>query len=713
MRQPYATAELGIRPRVIEVDLCDVERDRSPQAQAREWRGSSAAVDRVGRLGGAALASALLYESARVQPDSEAPLVLAIGECVRRGTPTAARITVASRSPLTGRLADGQVGSDLARRLATVADALVLRGRTDVRGAVLELGDRGEFRLHSWPELEGLSPREVHARATQRFGACASLSIGIAGERELPFASLAAGGSVPHFVGRGGLGAVMGRLGLKALVVTCEPVEQAGAEELIGALRSSPRLAERALGGTLELFSAFGASEQLRARNYAAEVSHETAAQVAAEVASSQSARHGCQGCPTPCGWVFDRGRERQGARFGASYALGLNLGLERFDDALALLADCDELGVDAKEVGAMLALFARATELGRVERGPKWGDVASMRAAVRELVQVGAPRGSRALAHQLGLERELFHAKQSSVRPDANLATLLGQCVSSRGTDPMRTFSFLVDSANRVQLERMLGMPLPEGADDPRAPAGKGRIVWWHENLAAALDATGFCSFSSAALLADGSLDLDRLTRWLAPDSMRERSDFERAPARAFVEAGADVVALQRELDELWNGAPRGELPEWARPQLEQPGMWDEYAALRGLDSRGALTSDARERFSRGEHSASADRTAAESPQRARSSDSHERRAGRIVVRSSGELAAALGREREVTAMLPAVAAEILAELARASRDVEHLLLRDGRILPALYRGGRRVLASDELRDGDTLELVLVVGGG
>ena len=40
------------------------------------------------------------------------------GDGVRRGLPTAARATLASRAPLTGLLGDGQVGSDLGRRLA-------------------------------------------------------------------------------------------------------------------------------------------------------------------------------------------------------------------------------------------------------------------------------------------------------------------------------------------------------------------------------------------------------------------------------------------------------------------------------------------------------------------------------------------------------------------------------------------------------------------
>ena len=49
---------------------------------------------------------------------------------------------------------------------------------------------------------------------------------------------------------------------------------------------------------------------------------------------------------------------------------------------------------------------------------------------------------------------------------------------------------------------------PLPhvEGAEDPHRAAGSGRVVFWHAALAAAVDATGFCLFAAAALLAENS---------------------------------------------------------------------------------------------------------------------------------------------------------------------------------------------------------------
>jgi aldehyde:ferredoxin oxidoreductase len=139
------------------------------------------------------------------------------------------------------------------------------------------------------------------------------------------------------------MGAVLGGLGLKAVCVRARAGRATRPREaaLLETLARSPRLAERSRGGTLELFSSAAA------RGLAERGAGEALAVEAGERAAEQ---HGCRGCPTPCGWVFERSDgTRQGARFGASHALGLALGFESLDEALFLLAACDRLGIDAK----------------------------------------------------------------------------------------------------------------------------------------------------------------------------------------------------------------------------------------------------------------------------------------------------------------------------------------------------------------------------
>ena len=132
---------------------------------------------------------------------------VAVGDGVRRGLPTAARATVAARSPLTAGLSEGLVGGDLGRRLARVADAIVLFGSAGGSGGVVVVDPHGRATFQRLPELCGLDPAATHAALVERFGPCSPLRVGPAAERGVAIASLASGGEAASFVGRGGLGA--------------------------------------------------------------------------------------------------------------------------------------------------------------------------------------------------------------------------------------------------------------------------------------------------------------------------------------------------------------------------------------------------------------------------------------------------------------------------------------------------------------------------
>jgi hypothetical protein len=86
------------RPRVLDVRLAS-EPGRELSATRCSWREGDPVIDAAGRLGGAALALTLCLAAAR-RGDEELPLVIAVGDAVRRGLPTAARATVAAVAPL-------------------------------------------------------------------------------------------------------------------------------------------------------------------------------------------------------------------------------------------------------------------------------------------------------------------------------------------------------------------------------------------------------------------------------------------------------------------------------------------------------------------------------------------------------------------------------------------------------------------------------------
>jgi aldehyde:ferredoxin oxidoreductase len=702
------------RPLVLRVDL-----DRAagngplgPAAVLEPWSEPDPALDRLGASSGLALALSLLEQRARTDARAAAPLVIAVGHCVRRGLPTAARASIASRAPLSGRLADGQVGGDLARRLVRVADALEIRGALHGGpGLVLAVEEDGTARLDARSELAGLAPRATFDRLRELEGPeCAVLCIGPGGERALPFASLAASGDVPHFVGRGGLGAVLGRAGLKAIVVRAREVPLAPERELHRALASSPRLEARAAGGTLELFEGFAARGALDERAHG----------VAAELERSRVVRHGCTGCPTPCGWVFraPQGRE-QGARFGATWSLGLRLGLARAEDALGLLARADDAGLDAKELGAGLALLRMARDRGTIAGGPFRPERAGYEAWIDELlagVGEGArlERGAEALAVELDLTRELAELGPTPAAPEADLAAWLASAVAVRGPDPMRSFPFLAHDAGSAELlaNAVAPLRLPRGAGDPRDPAGKGRLVWWHENLAAALDTAGFCTFSAAALLSDGALALERLAAWIEP--VREDRASDGTAAQRLLALGEAVSHLARRIDERWRG--QRVRAERSAALLALPGMLDEYSTLRGLDTKGELAPTAKARFDRGLSIAEFDRLATDASQpaeRTEPSPTLPRTLGKVRLIASGLLREALGSAADLELELPSSVERVLSVACERQPAARAALFDGVRLRAAVYRKGVRLASGDVVRAGDCLDLTLVISGG
>ncbi|MFT5051026.1 MAG: aldehyde:ferredoxin oxidoreductase [Chlamydiales bacterium] len=704
-------------PQLLEVDLAAWSAPGPLRLTPCPWASPELYLQSIGNASGPALGLARFLDDSRPAP----ALVLCVGDSVRRGMPTAARASILAPSPLTGRMGEGQVGSDLGRRLATVADALVVRGRTDLEGALLHIGRDGLVELLSMGELRGADPVRTLELVHARLGECALLRCGSAGEHGIPFANLAAGGVAPSFVGRGGLGAAFGATGLKAIAISAAPVAAREDESLTAALLSSPRLRARGAGGTLELAHAFAARGDLRERGYSRPVESRVGADIAQDAERSGRERHGCKGCPTPCGWIFERSDgKRQGAHFSAVYALGTNLGLAGLDDALHLLEVCDRLGIDAKEAGACLALLAQAVDDGRLTGEALFGD---RDAFVILLEQLALRKGRGALlsdgaavfARAHDLEARAYHAGGEAARPESSLAAVLGQCVSARGAEPMRTFPFLLgDGAQRARIAALLApVPLPEHADDARNPAGKGRLVWWHENLVAALDVTGFCAFSAAGLLADGVLDLDQLARLVLPSARGAAS----TPGAALLEIGAQLVWLHH----LWNeraGVSLDDRPAWAAPDLALEGMLDEYRRWRGLDGQGRLTPEASLAWgamptpSAGSASGSPSGAALAATPAARTLPDAGTSA-EVTLTGWGPLRAGLGASGRVQLSLPATVADALRAGAEAYPGAAPWLWRAEQPIPAVYRAGRRLDPADAVHAGDILELVVAVSGG
>jgi len=452
--------------------------------------------------------------------------------------------------------------------------------------------------------------------------------------------------------------------------------------ELNAALLASPRLEARMEGGTLELTSAFAARGDLVG------VDLDQAHDLESRAHDAAGSRHGCKGCPTPCGWSFEEpGREKSGARFSAVRALGVDLGLGEPTDAFRLLARCNDLGLDAREAAARLA--------GR-------GNEGDPTALLDDLLALA--RG------EFGMEAPVAETP----RPTRDVAAALGQQAGARGAEPLRSFPFLVgDGASRQRMQRLLHpLPIPPNAERATDPAGKGRLVWWHENLVAALDASGFCAFSAAGLLDDGATDLSGLASWTMP-GVREAIPDAGNAAEALLAVGATLDGWVRELHEHWGCAQR-----LVPGDLETPSLLGEYRLCRGLDAAGERTPEARANLGSralldlwrgtqvedvGEDSTIATQVAA----------TEDGRPGFVHIGAGGALGRRLGPDFDLELDLPAPMIDVLQAVALVRPEAASWLVAAGAPVPAVWRGGTTLAPEARIHAGDHLELVLVVSGG
>lgn len=179
-------------------------------------------------MGGRGLTS--FFISKEVPPNcdplgTENKLVFAPGFFSGSSLVNTSRFSIGAKSPLTGGIKESNVGGTIAADLAcTGVSAVIVEGQA-AKGQhfILKIDKQGNAALEDATHLWGKKTYDLVAAIKQAHGDHISIScIGPAGEMQLSSASIQStdrDGRPCRAAGRGGLGAVMGSKGLKALVV--------------------------------------------------------------------------------------------------------------------------------------------------------------------------------------------------------------------------------------------------------------------------------------------------------------------------------------------------------------------------------------------------------------------------------------------------------------------------------------------------------------
>jgi len=417
-------------------------------------------------IGGVGLGTWLMHHLAPPGVDPlapEAPLAFVFSPLVGTPLTTSAKFAVVAKSPLTGMLNDALASSHFAiAGKLTGNDAIVVHGQCPRPSALLV--DSDGARLEDADDLWGLPAAEAEERLRERLGKGWRIAaIGPAGEQLVRYATISHDG---RHAGRGGLGAVLGAKGLKAVAVRAgtkvapaDPPAVLAAARDLRARSFGPATAKYRELGTLANLLAFNAIGTLPTRNFQA-ATFEGAPQLAAEDLAELKgvARNSCASCSIGCEHIYaGAGGKKVRVEYENVFALGPLCGISDPDAVLAASGRCDELGLDTISAGGTIAWAMECVERGLIEA--PWLRFGDADALLRALEEIGAreglgdllAEGSRRAAELVGGGAGEFAAQVKGLElpgyePRTLQAMALGLAVNTRGADHNRSGAYEAD---------------------------------------------------------------------------------------------------------------------------------------------------------------------------------------------------------------------------------------------------------------------------
>jgi aldehyde:ferredoxin oxidoreductase len=295
------------------------------------------------------------------------------------------RLSLGGKSPLTGGIKESNSGGEVAGALAGLdLRALVVEGAfpPDAPGLIVVDGPEA-VRFLSGDAYWGLRLEPLAARLRAEFGGdYALMAIGPAGEMQLPAAAVCTTdmrGDPFRFQARGGLAAVMGSKGLKAVLLRKGRRPRPEGEAFRPAVRAfhqavsgNPRVEVLRTYGTASTVMLTHSLGALPTRNFG-RGDFEEAECISGEALHDLITSRGGEGTPTEAcmaGCIIQCSNivpDAQGRRLVARLEYetlvmcGSNLGIGDLDAIARINQACNDLGLDTIEVGAALGVAAEA----------------------------------------------------------------------------------------------------------------------------------------------------------------------------------------------------------------------------------------------------------------------------------------------------------------------------------------------------------------
>lgn len=463
-------------------------------------------------LGGRALTSAIVAKE--VPPlchplGADNKLVIAPGSLSGTIAAMSGRLSVGCKSPLTGGIKEANAGGQAAQVIARLRyTAIVLEGKPKDDALYKIFINKDGVKVSEANELRMLGNYDTVAKLFEEFGEkVACISIGQAGEMKMCAASVACTdmeGRPTRHAGRGGVGAVMGAKGVKAIVLDDtgmgmrspkDPEKfKAANKEWVAGLKKHPVSGEGLPAfGTNVMTNVLNEAGGYPTKNFSmgrfeghVNISGETLA--ALETERGGLATHGChRGCTIQCSGIFkdkDGNYLTKQPEYETVWAHGGNCGINDLDVIAQLDRLDDDYGLDTIETGATVAV---AMEAGVA----KFGDGEAAINLVKE-VGKGSPlgrilgNGAAVTGKAFGVERVPVVKGQAMPAYDPRAVQGIGvtYATSTMGADHTAGYAVAANILN-------VG-----GSVDPHEAEGQVDLSRNLQIATAAFDSTGMCNF-------------------------------------------------------------------------------------------------------------------------------------------------------------------------------------------------------------------------
>ncbi len=367
-------------------------------------------------MGGRGLSAKIL--TAEVPPDTdplapEAKLVIAGGPLAGTLAPSCGRISVGAKSPLTMGIKEANAGGPAGQKLDRLGIRAILVEGAAADGSLHFLKiDKEGASLESADQYKGLKTYDLAAKLQEAADKNAGIiCIGPVGERKNKSAAVTftdKDGDCSRHAARGGLGAVMGSKGLKAIVIDdrgAPSIEMADRDAFSAAMKNWAQFVKEDRG--LQNMGRFGTPSaivplrglgSMPSKNYSSEPTDGFEALAGDSLEKINQERggrmDGCMpGCLVRCSVVYN---DADGKHLTSSYEyetialMGTNLGIADPDVVAKFDRIADELGIDTIELGSSMGVAASAGKmefgnadsafalLDEVEKGTEFGLILS-----------------------------------------------------------------------------------------------------------------------------------------------------------------------------------------------------------------------------------------------------------------------------------------------------------------------------------------------